>query len=53
MCREVVGVGGDCPARFPLAALLGRGGRGMAGGGEGSETTEALLRRLFVNESER
>jgi len=29
---------------------VGKGGSGMIGGGDGSETTEALLRRLDVIE---
>lgn len=31
-------------------AILGRGGRGMAGGGDGSDVVEVLLRRLEVRE---
>lgn len=34
-------------------ALVGRGGKGIAGGGDGSETTEALLRRFEFSESDR
>ena len=33
-------------------ALVGRGGRGIAGGGDGRETTEALLRRFEFKESD-
>lgn len=34
-------------------ALVGSGGKGIAGGGDGRETTEALLRRFELSESER
>lgn len=30
--------------------IVGSGGRGMAGGGEGREAAEALFRRFEVNE---
>lgn len=34
-------------------ALVGSGGRGITGGGDGRETTEELLRRFEFSESER
>lgn len=34
-------------------ALVGRGGNGIAGGGDGRETTEALFLRFEFSESER
>lgn len=48
--REVGGEGA-----FPCVGggLPGRGGRGMAGGGEGSEVCEVLLRRLELLEFDR
>lgn len=35
---------------FVAEAMFGRGGRGMAGGGEGREVADELLRRLDVIE---
>lgn len=36
-----------------VEAIVGRGGRGMAGGGEGKEAVEELFRKLEVKELER
>lgn len=41
------------PGDVKPGALVGRGGKGMAGGGDGRETTEALLRSVEFSESER
>lgn len=46
-----VGGGGDEPATGEVA-LPGRGGRGIAGGGDGSEPVEVLFRRLLLEEVE-
>lgn len=54
-CRPAVEVG-LWWLESPLAeadALAGRGGSGMTGGGEGSDATDALLRRLDVIEPDR
>lgn len=45
-------LGGEMLPVLPLVweAIVGRGGRGMAGGGEGREVAEELLRRLELSE---
>lgn len=48
-CRDE---GGEMLAGFAAAAILGSGGSGMAGGGEGSEAADELLRRLVEMEPE-
>jgi hypothetical protein len=46
------GVGDVGDVGVGLGAPLGRGGRGMAGGGDGKETTDELL-RIVELESDR
>ena len=47
MCREL---GGDMLPVVAAAAMFGRGGSGIAGGGDGRDAAEALFRRLEVIE---
>lgn len=52
--REAGGDGACCIAGGTLpAGVPGSGGSGIAGGGDGSEAAETLLRRLFEPEFER
>lgn len=48
VCWEMEG--GKAPDVGEAMAPWGRGGRGMAGGGEGREVTEVDLRRLSLEE---
>lgn len=47
VCREL---GGEMLLPLLCEAMLGSGGRGIAGGGEGREAADELLRRFELSE---